>query len=291
MNQKQFNHILLMGRAGVKGIADTLLSVGEYLLTQNVKIWMEAQAAELLPNCTFPIASSEALPKEIDLIIVVGGDGSLLQTARFAIQHHLPVLGINRGRLGFLTDINPNHLESIAEVLKGHYRLEERFLLSASLLVKDVCVYESPALNDVVLLPGNTASMIEFETYVDQQFVSNQHADGLIIATPTGSTAYALSAGGSILHPKLNAIVLVPMFPHRLSSRPIVVDGDSEIEIHVTNSAPHLSADGFSKIEVPPGSKIRIKKFPQKLSLIHPEDYNYFTTLRNKLGWEHKHPC
>jgi NAD+ kinase len=285
---KTFKNILLMGRTGVQGIAETLLALGDYLSTQPVKIWIDHNAAALLPSCPYTIAEPDHFPSEIDLIIVVGGDGSLLQAARFSVEHHLPILGINRGRLGFLTDIHPNHLESIGKVLSGYYYQEERFLLSVKLMVHDVIVYESLALNDVVLLPGNTVSMIEFETYVDGQFVSAQHADGLIIATPTGSTAYALSGGGPILHPKLNAMVMVPMFPHRLSSRPIVVDGESEIEITIKHSSPHLSADGLSKVEVPPGAKIKIKKIPQKLSLIHPEDYDYFTTLREKLGWERK---
>ncbi len=288
MNNKAFKNILLMGRPGANGIVETLEALSRYLMTQNVGIWIEQSVAELMSECSYSVVTSDHIPSEVDLIIVVGGDGSLLQAARVAIHHDLPVLGINRGRLGFLTDILPDHLEAVGDVLAGHFFREERFLLRAELFSYDSIVYDSVALNDVVLLPGNGVHMIEFDTYVDGQFVCNQRADGLIVATPTGSTAYSLSGGGPILHPKLNAIVLVSMFPHRLSSRPIVVDAESEIEIHVKQSSPHLSADGLLKVEVPSGSKIIIKKLPQKLSLIHPEDYNYFARLREKLGWERK---
>lgn len=287
---KTFKRILLMGRPGTTGLSETLEALCRYLLTQSVEIWVEQTVAELMTQCTLPKVSVDQLP-ELDLIIVVGGDGSLLQASHVAVKHNLPVLGINRGRLGFLTDILPDHLEAVGKVLAGEYYREERFLLNAELFNNNVLVYGSLALNDVVLLPGNGVNMIEFETYVNGQFVSSQRADGLIVATPTGSTAYALSGGGPILHPKLNAIALVAMFPHRLSSRPIVVDGDSEIEIHVVKSTPHLSADGLLKVEVPLGGKIKIKKNPQKLSLIHPKEYNYFSRLREKLGWEHRgHP-
>lgn len=288
MKNKAFKNILLMGRPDASVVVETLEALGRYLLTQNVGIWIEQTVADLMSECVFTVATAENIPSEIDLIIVVGGDGSLLQAARVAVLHQLPILGINRGRLGFLTDIHPDNLEAVGKVLKGHYHSEERFLLRVELFNYDAMVYDSIALNDVVLLPGNGVHMIEFDTFVDGQFVCNQRADGLIVATPTGSTAYSLSGGGPILHPKLNAIVLVSMFPHRLSSRPIVVDGESEIEIQVTQSSPHLSADGLLKVEVPPGSKIKIKKIPQKLTLIHPEDYNYFERLREKLGWESK---
>jgi len=174
-------------------------------------------------------------------------------------------------------------------VLKGYYQEEKRFLLHCILEHNNEVITESVALNDVVVSPGKLSHMIEFETYINEEFVCSQRADGLIISSPTGSTAYALSGGGPILHPELNAIVLVPMFPHTLSSRPIVVDAKSLIEIHLgsdNETCPHLSSDGEKSIAIPPGSKIKINKHTQQLSLIHPKDYNYYKTLREKLHWE-----
>ena len=189
------------------------------------------------------------------------------------------MLGINRGHLGFLTDINPKELHRISDVLNGNYTREERFLLKTSLGI---------ALNDVVLLPGE-AQLIEFDIMINNQFVCQQRADGLIIATPTGSTAYALSGGGPILHPHLNAMVLVPMFPHTLSSRPIVIDSDAKIELIISehkNKTANISCDGQQRIPVEPGTRITIEKHEKKLHLIHPDNYDYFATLREKLGWQ-----
>lgn len=183
-----------------------------------------------------------------DLVVVVGGDGSMLGAARALARHKVPVLGINRGSLGFLTDIRPDELEAkVGEVLDGQYIVESRFLLDAQVRRGIDSMGQGDALNDVVLHPGKSTRMIEFELYIDGQFVCSQKADGLIVATPTGSTAYALSAGGPIMHPKLDAIVIVPMYPHMLSSRPIVVDGNSELKIVVSPNMqiyPQVSCDG-----------------------------------------------
>lgn len=280
--QSHFKHIALMGRAGTN-TADTLQAVVDFLQQQSVQIFIEEKTAEMMNKKHGATFSDDHIPAEIDLMIVVGGDGSLLNAARCALPHNLPVLGINRGRLGFLTDIHPTELAKIAEVLSGKYQSENRFLLTAH-EKKPLGV----ALNDVVLSPGD-AQLIEFDIVINNQFVCQQRADGLIIATPTGSTAYALSGGGPILHPALNAIVLVPMFPHRLSNRPIVIDGDAKIEvvIHKQNaSTPFISCDGQHRIRIEPGSKITVQKHEKKLQLIHPKSYDYFTTLRQKLGWQ-----
>jgi NAD+ kinase len=277
-----FKHIALMGRTG-KNIADTLDDVAAFLKQQAVQVSVEKKTAEMMSEKQTALFSEDKIPVEIDLMIVVGGDGSLLNAAHCALPNNIPVLGINRGRLGFLTDIHPTELHKISDVLKGKYQPETRFLLTAE-SNKSLGI----ALNDVVLSPGD-AQLIEFDIFINNQFVCQQRADGLIIATPTGSTAYALSGGGPILYPNLNAIVLVPMFPHTLSNRPIVVDGDAKIElvIHPENiSAPFISCDGQHRTPLSPGAKITIKKHPQSLQLIHPENYDYFTTLREKLGWQ-----
>lgn len=277
-----FKNIALMGRTG-KNIADTLNAVSAFLEAQMLTVYVEEKTASMMEKTHFSLFSENDIPNIIDLMIVVGGDGSLLNAAHCALPQNIPVLGINRGRLGFLTDIHPNELTKIGDVLAGKYRSENRFLLTVNSEE-----HLGIALNDVVLSPGE-AQLIEFDIIINNQFVCQQRADGLIISTPTGSTAYALSGGGPILHPNLNAIVLVPMFPHTLSNRPIVVDGDAKIElmIHKNNSiSPFLSCDGQHRISIKPGSKITIQKHEKKLSLIHPENYNYFTTLREKLGWQ-----
>ena len=183
------------------------------------------------------ICSRKMIGEVSDLIIVVGGDGSLLSAARTLARFDVPVLGVNRGRLGFLTDVSPDEIEQrVGEVLDGQYRIEKRFLLDVMVKHNGEPIGTADALNDVVVNSGTSAKMIEFELYIEGEFVYRQRSDGLIVSTPTGSTAYSLSGGGPIMHPKLDAIVLVPMFPHTLSSRPIVVDGNSEIKIVICES-------------------------------------------------------
>ena len=283
MTLKKFNHIALIGRAR-KEFADTLETIKDYLLSKKRTVFIEKNTAAMMSKHSLPTFTEDNIPDGIDLMIVVGGDGSLLNAAHCALAKQLPVLGINRGRLGFLTDIHPDELSRIGDVLDGKYAIEERFLLSAQ--------DKNPlgiALNDAVLLPGDAAHLIEFEIKINEQFVCQQRADGLIIATPTGSTAYALSGGGPILHPSLNAVVLVPMFPHTLSSRPIVVDANSTIEIIISKnneSAPYFSCDGMRPQQVISGDHITITKNKHALKLVHPLNYEYFTTLREKLGWQ-----
>lgn len=288
MSNKTFHHIALIGRPG-KNISDTLTAVKNYLLQKKIVVFVEENTADMMKKNNLGRFSENKIPAEIDLMIVVGGDGSLLNAAHCALPNHLPVLGINRGRLGFLTDIHPKELSKIGDVLSGKYITEKRFLLNATHTHKKTKKQLGIALNDVVLLPGDSAQLIEFDIMINNQFVCQQRADGLIIATPTGSTAYALSGGGPILHPHLNAIALVPMFPHTLSSRPIVVDAHAKIELFIRDhneTSPSISCDGQDRIKVQPGSRIMIKKYKKILQLIHPDNYEYFQTLRTKLGWQ-----
>ncbi len=290
MAKQKFHKIALMGRKGVPGVEETLSSLVKYLQQQKCEVVLETSAAEILPASLSALKiSAKDLPKRAELLIVVGGDGSLLNASQTATKYNLPVLGINRGRLGFLTDIHPQELEKIGDILNGNYELEKRFLLEATFENEKGESDHYTALNDVVLLPGDIAQMIEFNLYVNKRLVCHHRADGMIIASPTGSTAYALSGGGPILHPSLEAIVLVPMFPHTLSSRPIVISSDSIITIDIVKNndiSPYLSCDGQNRVNISPGSKISIKKSPDLLQLIHPEDYSYFHTLREKLNWE-----
>lgn len=227
-----------------------------------------------------------------DLAIVVGGDGNMLGAARLLSRFDISIIGVNRGNLGFLTDLNPENFKApLLEVLKGNYIAEERFLLESEVYRHGQLKSHNTALNEVVLHPGKIAHMIEFEVYIDDIFAFSQRSDGLIVSTPTGSTAYSLSGGGPILSPSLNAISIVPMFPHTLSSRPLVVDGNSRVKLMVSpenRGTQEISCDGQISLPVSPGDEAHIFQSSNKLRLVHPEDYSYYHVLRSKLGWSSK---
>jgi len=286
----RFKTVGVIGRYRTPHILETVKKLVSWLLQSDYTVVLEQGTATQLDNPQLAVYSQEDLGGHCKLIIVVGGDGSLLWAARTAANHNTPLLGINHGRLGFLTDIHPTDLEAeITQVLNGQYIEEKRFLLTATLNHDNKLLAEQDALNEIILMPGELPHMIEFEIYIDNNFVCYQRADGLIVATPTGSTAYALSGGGPILHPELDAMVLVPMFPHTLSTRPIVVKGDSDIKIIIAThneSAVKVSCDGRQHLMLPPEGTLHIKKKSKQLRLIHPTHYNYYETLRSKLGWE-----
>lgn len=284
--------ILIYGRprSGLAEFAHVVDTLCQILQTHKRDIYLEVSTAALLNASPFPTLPLDGIQQKIDLVIVIGGDGNLLHAARAAADANVAVVGINRGRLGFLTDILPNDLANkIPAILNGNYYEEQRFLLQAQ---PRSAQNSGTALNDVVLLAGEINHMIEFEIFIDNLPVCSQRADGLIVATPTGSTAYALSGGGPILHPQLDAIVLVPMFAHTLSSRPIVVAANSVIDIVIDKNnqgSPRLSCDSQTLLHVHAAEVIRIHKKAEPLRLIHPIDYNYYETLRSKLKWESKH--
>lgn len=289
-----FKKVGIAARHRSESIAETLCKLEAFLTKAKQPFVVDKQIQDLLPEASprFTYLSQVEMAKCCDLFIVLGGDGSLLQAAPIAAKAQIPVVGINKGRLGFLTDITPTELEKdLEQILSGLFLEEHRFLISADITGEIDSQEQNKALNDIVLLPGDVAHMIEFEIYINKEFVCKQRADGLIIATPTGSTAYALSGGGPILYPQLDAIVLVPMFPHTLSNRPIVVQGNSLIEVTISpqNEAnPWLSCDGRKKRVVKAGESIKIQRSEERVRLIHPEHYNYFETLRTKLGWSGK---
>ena len=287
----EFSTIGLTGRNNSEIVDSLQAVVGVLEGAEGINIVLDVNVANLLKANKYPEFPLEQLSSECDLVIVVGGDGSLLQTASILADYDLPVAGINRGRLGFLTDILPNEIEStLKQILGGQYKIESRFLLDM-FIGSDKQEYLGSALNDIVLHPGKAVQMIEFELYIDNEFVYNQASDGLIIATPTGSTAYAMSAGGPIMHPRLDAIVLVPINPHSLSSRPIVVEGNRELTLVVRdlhNILPQLSCDGAMSHACSPGDRITIRKKPKQLKILHPADYDYYETCRSKLGWSHR---
>jgi NAD+ kinase len=284
-----FSTIGLLGRSQHDGLEEVLEALYRLLQAHGLAVLVEDRLADLLPDHEPALATRDAIGQQADLVIVVGGDGSLLSAARTLAKYDTPVLGVNRGRLGFLTDITPDDIaERVPEVLAGRYEAEKRFLLDAEVHRHGEIVGRADALNDVVVNSGTSAQMIEFELSVNDVFVYRQRADGLIVSTPTGSTAYSLSGGGPIMHPSLNAVVLVPMFPHALSSRPIVVDGDSEIRIDILERNrihPPVTCDGQVNMTARPGDAVHIRKKPHALTLLHPVDHSFYASCRDKLRW------
>lgn len=285
-----FQRIAIVGRTNRPESKQCINELIAFLAKLPYTVTVESETAKQLKHNKLRICPANTLAQQADVIIVVGGDGSLLHAAHLAIDQNLPILGINRGTLGFLTDISPDEFELIDAIMQGKYTLEQRFLIQASLYDENNRLNgQVIALNDIVLMPGQIAHMLAFNLSIDQQFVCHQRADGLIITTPTGSTAYALSAGGPILHPKLDAIAVVPMLPHKLSSRPIVIGHNSHIDIQMnsrTDSSPCISYDGIETIAISQHTRIHIQRLPKMLKLLHPIGYDYYHTLRHKLGWE-----
>jgi len=283
---KQFSTIGIFCKENDDRIEATLNTLHDFLKAEKFNIVAEENAAKYL---NIPVMDNSSFCKAIDLAIVVGGDGTLLKAGRLLSDKNIPVIGINLGRLGFLVDISPNEIaEQLSLMLDGAYTLEERSLLHAEAFRGDESLGEGIALNDVVIHVRNDIRMIEFTTHVDDTFVNTQRADGIVVSTPTGSTAYSLSGGGPILHPGLDAVVLVPICPHTLSNRPIVIGNQSLINISLCESRDvnaRVSFDGQSNIELQSGDKVVIRNKSHKLKLMHPKDYDYFHILRNKLGW------
>ena len=291
---QQFSTIGLISRRDNRDIIDSLHTLIAFLEHRpSTRIVLDDAVSGLLGEHPYKVCPRESMGEVCELVIVVGGDGSMLKAAIVLAEQDIPVVGINRGRLGFLTDILPDDIEqSLGQILSGKYKVETRFLMDASLSSNGQATLIGSAMNDVVLHPGIAAQMIEFALYIDGQFVYNQASDGLIVATPTGSTAYSMSAGGPIMHPDLDALVLVPMYPHSLSSRPIVVDSHREITIVVgdrhNSASPQVSCDGSVEYTTAPGDIITIRRKARELKLLHPEDYDYYATCRSKLGWSHR---
>lgn len=285
----QFSCVGLIGRLDSENAAYSLRRLISFLGKQNIEVMLDEETAEFYTDNDLEIVSRETLARRCDLIIVVGGDGSLLSAARAFAGKPVKLLGINRGRLGFLTDISPDEIEyKVGEVLAGKFVSESRFLLHSEVHRDGKLISDGVALNDVVMHPGQFIRMIEFELYINDEFVYRQRSDGLIISSPTGATAYALSCGGPIMHPSLDAIVLVPMNPHTLSSRPIVVHGSSRIRLLVSEDnhlSPHITNDGQTHVVTKPGDEVIVSKSPNLLELIHPTDHNFYETCRSKLGW------
>lgn len=284
-----FENIGLIAKRGDVKVKDCLKILINFLLKRHKYILIDTASASLLSPIDLNIvANIEILGHRCDLIIVIGGDGTLLQAARLLATHDVCLLGINLGRLGFLTDISPLEMEKyLGEILDGAYDSEDRFLIYAEVYRDQQYLSCCNALNDIAIHRGNISHLLTFETTINGHFVNCQCADGLVVATPTGSTAYALSAGGPIIHPSLNALVLVPICPHTLSSRPLVINGDSCIKITISYDRieqAQLNGDGVLCQTLIPGDYIIIEK-RQYIRLIHPQKHDHYAMLRAKLGW------
>jgi NAD+ kinase len=283
------NTIGLIGKFGDPSVADTLAQIANYLRRLNLRVLVDEASAKFIPSNDLEVATRYAIGQECDLAIAMGGDGTLLNAARSLVDFQVPILGVNLGRLGFLADVSPAEMPvSLEEVLSGRFREEERSLLHAEIVRDGRIISQTDALNDVVAHKRDVARMIEVDTFLDGRFLNAYRADGLIIATPTGSTAYALSGGGPIIHPTLEAVVIVPICPHTLTHRPIVVTADSVIEVLLNASnttQTQVTCDGQISLAIEPGDHIVIRKKSPKLKLIHPINHDYFELLRAKLGW------
>ncbi len=285
----EFKTIGIISKFSDLSVGATVTTLINFLLERGCSVVLDESAAKTLPPSELETVDLARLGRRCDLAIVVGGDGTILHSARALADADIPLVGINLGRLGFLADILPDEMiKKVGEILDGHYFEERRFLLTTRVERAGACVIEGYAFNDAVLHKWNSVRMIEFETRVDGQRVNCQRSDGIIVSTPTGSTAYALSGGGPILHPSMNAIALVPICPHTLSNRPLVIDGGSQVELIVkAGSQPHvrITLDGQDNFEVNDNDRIVIRKKPEPIRLIHPAGHDHFQLLRAKLGW------
>lgn len=284
--QTSFNSIGIIGKRAEPRIEPTLRQLVKYLDERGVEVMFDEACTEHFPDTHHARYSRAELPKNVDLVIVVGGDGTLLAAGREAAPLGIPLLGINLGRLGFMVDVWPEEMaDTLDKVLAGEYVRENRLMLDATLGNE---MDTSVALNEAVVRNKDFARVLEFDTYLDGNFISHHRADGLIISTPTGSTAYALSGGGPVLHPSMNALTLVPICPHTLSDRPIVVDASHHVEVVIAEGQSNqalVTCDGQWNQTLAPGERVKIVQSQHHLQLIHPPGYDYFSILRNKLRW------
>ncbi len=287
--QTLFKTIGLIGKPSDPSIAATLSLLYSYLTQQHFVVKVASDSTQFVNGSDVKECPVDELGKHCDLVIAVGGDGTFLAAARAIVAYDIPLIGINLGRLGFLVDISPDDLPGkLHSILQGHYNEEKRYLLRTKVIRSGQVIHEETAVNEVAIHRWVTPSMIEIITKIDNVFLNSQRSDGLIISTPTGSTAYSLSAGGPILYPSLPALVLVPLNPHTLSNRPIVIHDSAEIEISFCQTKQINALVTCDHIEIPEvliSDKILIKKEPMPIRILHPEGHDFFQILRNKLNW------
>jgi NAD+ kinase len=283
---KEFKTVALLGRVEDPRVAEPMSALAAHLAAAGVEV-IATPKASLQPPVR-GVDESE-LAAQADLIIAIGGDGTMLYAAGLGYRHDVPLLGVNRGRLGFLADVTPDEmLNSLDQVLGGEYVRESRLMLTARIIAPDGNVRSAAALNDVVLQRRGTGRMVDFETRIADRYVNTHSGDGLIVATPTGSTAYALSCGGPIIEPAVNAAVIVPVCPHTLSDRPLVVPAEHQIEVRLltySDSKAEVTVDGHTLGDLDPADRLLINEAEKRIMLIHPPGYDYYEILRSKLHW------
>lgn len=285
--ESAFKTIAIIGKYMNPEIREQILMLAEFLRAKQVGVLVEETTAQQSSIQGYPTTDMASLGREADLAIVVGGDGTMLSVARSLVDYKIPLVGINRGRFGFLTDLSSDSMLSCLEpILAGKYTIEQRMLLSASISRYGDVIASGRALNDVVVNKSGAVRLIELEVYIDGQFVYRQRSDGLILATPTGTTAYSLSAGGPILHPTLDAIAMVPICPHTLSNRPIAINSASNVEItliHAKDASVHF--DGQVQVPLQQGDTVLVQRAENTVSLLHPTGHSHYGMLRDKLRW------
>jgi len=289
----RFRHVALVGKyyvpvgdAQADSVRATMVEIATFLQHQGCRVSMEAATAAG-SGLDYPSLDAEGIGRECDLALVVGGDGTMLGIGRELARYGTPLIGINQGRLGFITDIPlDGFADTLAPMLAGEYTEDRRSLMQATVMRDGVAVFEAPAMNDVVVNRGGTSGMVELRVKVDGHFVASQRADGLIIASPTGSTAYSLSAGGPMLHPSVPGWVLVPIAPHMLSNRPLVLGDAAEIEVElVAGRGASANFDMQSLASLLHGDRVVVRRSQHQALFLHPRGWNYFDTLRKKLHW------
>ena len=284
---RSFRTVALVGRYQTSGVAGTLAEIALFLQGRGLSVVLESGTAQAIGRTDLPNAPTAELGATADLAVVVGGDGTMLGVARELATSDLPLVGINHGRLGFMTDVPLTRWrEALGQILEGRYQSECRMLLATRVMRGEDTVFSATALNDVVVARGALGRMVEVVVHVDGLYMYTQRADGLVVATPTGSTAYALSANGPILHPRLAGIVLAPVAPQSLSNRPIVLPEASRVSIRVSESRDALvNCDMQSFAELAAGDTIEVARMPSAIEFLHPPGWSYFATLRQKLNW------
>jgi NAD+ kinase len=284
-----FNRIGLITNSGVKAIQTTLTELIEYLDSRERTIILDTCCADLLNDHNLDVFDAQELGEHCDLVIAIGGDGTMLMASHILCDFDVPLLGINLGHVGFLADIPADNIaNTMDEILNGQYVEDVRFLLKGQVFRGKESKFEGYAFNDIIIQKWNIARLVELDTYINGAFVHTHRSDGMIVSSPTGSTAYALAAGGPIVHPSIDALLLVPICPHSLTNRPIVVDGNSCIEVVIGTREvdhAHLTFDGDTKLELVSGDRVRVEKKNKKIRLIHPPKHDQFHILREKLHW------
>jgi NAD+ kinase len=282
-----FRHAAIVGKYQARGIRPLLEEIAHFLTDQGLEVSFEQATAHATGVTAFDSLTTQEMGQRCDLAVVVGGDGTMLGIARELARYGLPLVGINQGRLGFITDIPMGqYKEALAPMIKGEYEIENRSMLEGEVWRDGQCFYEGLSLNDVVVSRGSTASMVELRVDVGDDFVANLRADGLIVCTPTGSTAYALSAGGPILHPGIGGWVVVPIASHTLSNRPIVLPDSGEVRIGiVAGKDASANFDMHSIASLLHGDQIRVRRSAHQVRFLHPRGWSYYATLRRKLRW------